>query len=188
MKAILTRRLILRDFEETDWQAVHNYAADPEVVRYMDWGPNDEKESKNFIARALAQQKEQPRNDFSLAIVLKEKNALMGGCGIYISNPANQEGYIGYVLNRSFWKHGYATETAQVLVHFGFDQLKLHRIFATCDAENVASARVMEKVGMQREAHFRENGRVKGRWRDALLYAILEQEWKKQSQTERNGT
>ncbi len=84
-----------------------------------------------------------------------------------------------YVLNRNFWKLGYATETVQALVKFGFKELKLHRIFATCDAENFASAHVMEKVGMQREAHFRENGWVKGKWRDSLLYAILEGEWKK---------
>ncbi len=177
MKEILTQRLMLRDFEEVDWKAVHDYASDPEVVRYVDFGPNTEEESKNFIQRALASQKEQPRNNFSLAVVLKANNALIGGCGIYVSNPNNREGYIGYVLSRNFWKRGYATETAQALVEFGFDQLRLHRIFAICDAENSASAHVLEKVGMRLEAHFRENGWVKGKWRDSLLYAILEHEW-----------
>jgi ribosomal-protein-alanine N-acetyltransferase len=179
MKAIVTKRLVLRDFEKADWRAVQDYASDPEVVRYVDFGPNTEEESRNFIQRALASQKGQPRNNFSLAVILKAKNALIGGCGIYVSNPANREGYIGYVLNRNFWKLGYATETVQALVKFGFKELKLHRIFATCDAENSASAHVMEKVGMQREAHFRENGWVKGKWRDSLLYAILEGESKK---------
>jgi RimJ/RimL family protein N-acetyltransferase len=177
MEVIHTKRLKLRDFEKEDWKAVHDYASDPEVVRYVDFGPNTEEESKNFVQRALAQQKEQPRNSFSLAIVLEAENALIGGCGIYVSNPSNREGYIGYVLNRNFWRRGYATETAQELLEFGFNQLKLHRIFATCDAENVASARVLEKIGMQQEGHFRENGWVKGRWRDSLLCAILDHEW-----------
>jgi RimJ/RimL family protein N-acetyltransferase len=168
---------MLRDLETEDWKLVQDYASDPKVVRYVDFGPNTEEESKNFVQRALAQQKEQPRNNFTLAIILKARNALIGGCGICVSNPRNREGYIGYVLNRSFWRHGYATEAAQGLLEFGFDQLKLHRIFATCDAENVASARVLEKVGMQQEGHFRENGWVKGRWRDSLLYAILDHEW-----------
>jgi RimJ/RimL family protein N-acetyltransferase len=177
MEVIQMERLMLRDFEKEDWRSVQNYASDPEVVRYMDFGPNTEQESRNFIRRSLAQQKERSRDNFTLAIVLKTEDKLIGGCGIYVTNRNNREGYIGYVLNRNFWRHGYATETARGLLKFGFNELKLHRIFATCDAENVASAHVLEKSGMQMEGHFRENGWVKGRWRDSLLYAILDHEW-----------
>ena len=177
MKVIQTKRLTLRDFEKEDWRQVQNYASDPEVVRYMGFGPNTKEESRNFVEKALAQQEENPRKNFSLAIVLKTKDTLLGGCGIYVTNPDIREGYIGYVLNRNFWRHGYATETAKGLLQFGFNQLKLHRIFATCDAENLASAHVLEKIGMQGEAHFRENCSVKGRWRDSLLFAILDHEW-----------
>jgi ribosomal-protein-alanine N-acetyltransferase len=177
MEVIQTKRLVLRDFEEADWKSVHDYASDQEVVRYMDWGPNTKEESKDFIQRALAHQKETPRNNFTLAIVLKARNTLIGGCGIYVSNPDNREGYIGYVLNRNFWGRGYATETAQALLEFGFNQLKLHRIFATCEPENTASARVLEKIGMRREGHFREHKWAKGKWRNSLLYAILDYEW-----------
>jgi ribosomal-protein-alanine N-acetyltransferase len=179
MQAIQTERLTLREFREEDWKSAHDYASDPQVVRYMEWGPNTEEESKNFIQRALANQNEQPRKNFTLAIILKATNKLIGGCGIYVSNPANQEGYIGYVLNRKFWRQGYATEAAQALLKFGFNQLKLHRIFATCDPENIASAHVMEKIGMQQEGHIREHKWAKGKWRDSLLYAILDHEWTK---------
>jgi RimJ/RimL family protein N-acetyltransferase len=75
MKIIKTKRLILRDLEEADWQAVHEYASDPEVVRYMDWGPNTEDETTEFIRRAIASQKERPRRNFTLAIVLKSENS-----------------------------------------------------------------------------------------------------------------
>lgn len=179
MVVIRTKRLVLRDFEEADWEAVHEYASDPEVVRYLAWGPNTEEESKSFIQRALAHQDEKPRRNFTLAIVLKENNILIGGCGIYVSDPDNREGYIGYVLNRYFWGHGYATETAQALLEFGFNQLKLHRIFATCDPDNIASKRVLEKIGMQYEGRFREHKWVKGKWRNSLFYAILDHEWMK---------
>jgi RimJ/RimL family protein N-acetyltransferase len=94
---------MLRDFEEEDWKLVHEYALDPEVVRYLDFGPNTEDESKNFIQRALVHQKEKPRKDFTLAIVLRATNTLIGGCGIYVTSPDNREGYIGYVLNRNFY-------------------------------------------------------------------------------------
>ena len=92
MEVIRTERLILRDFEEADWEAVHSYGCDLEVVRYMDWGPNTEEDTQKFIQRAIASQKEQPRRIYTLAIVLKPKNKLIGGCGIYVSNPENREG------------------------------------------------------------------------------------------------
>jgi RimJ/RimL family protein N-acetyltransferase len=136
MVLIETERLILREFREEDWKAVHEYASDLEVVRYMDWGPNTEEETRNFIRRAISQQNEKPRRNFTLAIVLKSENRLIGGCGIIISDPANQQGYIGYCLNRSFWSRGYATEDAKALVRFGFEKLNLHRIFATCDPKS----------------------------------------------------
>ncbi|MEM3699816.1 MAG: GNAT family N-acetyltransferase [Candidatus Bathyarchaeia archaeon] len=133
MVVIETERLRLRDFEEADWEAVHEYASDPEVVRYIDWGPNTLADTQNFIKRALARQKEQPRRGYDLAVVLKAQNRIIGGCGIHISNPENREGWIGYVLNRKFWGKGYATETAKALLKFSFEKLNLHRIFATCD-------------------------------------------------------
>jgi len=177
MEVISTRRLILRDFEREDWKSVHDYASDPEVVRYVEFGPNSEEESRIFTEKALQQKSERPRKNFTLAIVAKVQNALIGGCGLYVSNPKNREGYIGYVLNRNFWGQGYATEAAKGLQELGFNKLKLHRIFATCDAKNIASAHVLEKIDMRQEGRLRENGWVRGKWRDSLLYAILEQEW-----------
>jgi len=179
MVIIRTERLILREFDETDWQAVHSYASDPEVVRYMDWGPNTAEETKEFIRRSIAYQKEQPRRDYTLAITLKAEERLIGGCGLHVLNPDNREGWLGYCLNRHFGGHGYATETAKALLRFGFQQLRLHRIYATCDPANIASANVLENIYMRREGHFREHKWAKGRWRDSLLYAILENEWKK---------
>jgi len=70
------------------------------------------------------------------------------------------------------------TEAAQIIVGFGFEELSLHRIYATCDPANVRSAKVMEKLGMRWEGHFREHQFVKGTWRDSLLYAVLEHEWR----------
>jgi ribosomal-protein-alanine N-acetyltransferase len=183
MEIVQTERLVLRDFEQADWEAVHSYGSDLEVVRYMDWGPNIEKETKEFIERAITHTKEKPRGTYTLAIVLKQENKLIGGCGLYVSSPENREGWIGYCLHRDFWGQGYATETAKALLKFGFDQLNLHRIFATCQPANVASARVLEKIGMQREGHFREHRWAKGKWRDSLLYAVLDHEWKELTST-----
>jgi len=179
MVIICTERLILREFDETDWQAVHNYASNPEVVRYRHWGPNTTKETQEFIRRSIVCQKEQPRRNYTLAIILKADEKLIGGCGIHISDPENRKGWIVYCLNRLFWGCEYATEVAKALLRFGFLQLGLHRIFATCDIKNIGSSKVLEKISMRREGHLREHELLKGSWRDSLLYAILEHEWQK---------
>ena len=177
MEVITTARLTLRDFTEDDEKSVHGYASDPEVVRYMPWGPNTMKDTSDFVKRSLAQLQEQPRKDYSLAVVLTSQKVLIGGCGIYLVSPEQREGYIGYVLNRNYWGKGYATETAKALLKFGFDQLNLHRISATCDPANTASAHVLEKIGMQYEGHLREHKWEKGKWVDSLQYAILDHEF-----------
>jgi RimJ/RimL family protein N-acetyltransferase len=73
---------------------------------------------------------------------------------------------------------GYATETAKALLKLGFDTLGLHRISATCDVLNKASFNVLEKIGMKREGHLKEDIYLRNRWRDSYIYAILEQDWK----------
>lgn len=178
MKIIETERLLLQDLRRRDWQAVHEYASDPEVVQYMDWGPNTDIETKEFVRRAITNRQEKPRSVFTLAIVLKDKKRLIGTCGIHISNPENREGWLGYCLNRRFWSMGYGTEASVGLVNFGFAKLNLHRIFATCAPDNTASAHVLEKSGMKREGHLRQHKWSKGKWRDSYVYAILEEEWK----------
>jgi ribosomal-protein-alanine N-acetyltransferase len=174
VEIIRTERLVLRDDEELDWKDVHIYASDSEVVRYVDWGPNTADETRGFIERSIAAGKEEPRKIYELAILLKQDEKLIGGCGIHVSDVGNREGWIGYCLNRNFWGQGFGTETARALLRFGVDQLKLHRIFALCDPENTASAHVLEKVGMQREGYLRERKLRRGKWHDELLYAIVD--------------
>lgn len=175
-----TDRLILRDFVVDDWRATHIYGSNPEVVRYMEWGPNDEATTRAFIERVVAFQHDQPRRDFELAITLREGGQLIGGCGFHVSDPQNRAGWLGYILARKHWGQGYATETARALLRFGFENFGLHRIWATCDPRNVASAHVLEKIGMRREGHLRENKLQRGSWRDSYLYAILEEEFRDQ--------
>jgi RimJ/RimL family protein N-acetyltransferase len=184
---IRTKRLLLRDLRSRDREAVHEYSSDPEVVQYMDWGPNTDEDDKEFLERAMTVREENPRRDFTLAIVLKDTRRLIGSCGIHESGPADREGWIGYCLSRQYWGRGFGTETAKALLDYGFNNLGLHRMFATCMPANTASAHVLEKTGMQLEGHLRQHRWVKGKWRDSLLYAILDQDWQRQKDSQKRS-
>jgi len=174
---IHTDRLLLREVEESDFSAVHDYARDAEVSRYMPWGPNSEQDTKEFIQRVLDHQRKQPRSEYDFALVKKDDIYLIGICSLVVRNTTNSEGEIGYVLNRNYWNQGYTTEASKAVLSFGFDKLKMHRIYATCNPVNIASSRVMEKIGMRREGYLKEHRLTKGEWCDSLLYAILDREF-----------
>lgn len=177
---IETKRLLLRPFNKDDFEANHSYASVPENVKYMIWGPNDEKATRDFLAKAEENWKETPITQFDFAIVLKDNGAVIGGGGIYLNKDRN-EGMLGWILHRDYWKQGICTEFAKALLKFGFEDLKLHRIYATCNTKNYGSYHVMEKCCMRREAHFIKNrfGRVDNQevWYDEYHYAILDEEW-----------
>jgi RimJ/RimL family protein N-acetyltransferase len=88
---------------------------------------------------------------------------------------------LGWILHKDYWKQGYGTEFAAVLIKFGFEKLNLHRIYVTCHADNYGSYRVMERNGMRREAHLIKARKgfagFRDEWQDELVYAILAEEY-----------
>lgn len=174
---LTTERLILREFKEDDWPDVLAYQRDPLYLRYYEWTERSAKEVQAFVQMFLDYQQARPRTKFQLAITLKGNNRLIGNCGIRMEAVEATEADIGYELAPQHWGKGYATEAARAIVAFGFKELRLHRIWAECNADNRSSARVLEKVGMQLEGRLREKEYYKGRWWDILQYAILDYEW-----------
>lgn len=172
-----TARLYLREFHPTDEEDIHRYASDPDVCRLLTWGPNTIELTRAFLMRALEEQKQWPRSSVGLAIELKGERRVVGSIGLRIKDEPNRAADIGYVLARRYWGHGYMPEAAQAILDAAFRRVKLHRVWATCDTRNRSSFRVMEKIGMRREAHFRCNAFEKNEWRDSYLYAILADEW-----------
>lgn len=172
-----TERLLLRELRAGDENDIHEYASDPEVVRLMIWGPNTREATQEFLARALEQQMQWPRPNVGLAIELKSEQRLIGSIELRAHEDANRTADFGYVLNRRYWGRGYMTESARAVLDIAFRRLNLHRVWATCDARNRKSYRVMEKLGMRREGLQVKNTCEKGEWRDTCLYAILEEEW-----------
>jgi RimJ/RimL family protein N-acetyltransferase len=183
MTQLVTARLLLRDFAWSDQDAVHAFASDPQVTRFMEWGPNDVHDTRAFLTMAVAQPSQRERTEFEFAVVLTGVGAndvgtdgtppLIGSVSLRITNRLHQQGELGYVLAAPFWSHGYATEATKALLEFGFGSLGLHRISATCRPENHASARVLEKSGMSLEGRLRDHKFIRGQWRDSLLYTVI---------------
>ena len=178
MKTMETARLILRAFKEDDFEAVHSYASSAENTAYMLFGPNKEEDTRAFISRAIAGTAKDPVTKYSFAVELKETGNLIGACDLNLQGDSPE---VGWILHKNHWGKGYGTEMGRALLALGFDEHNLHRIVALCDAENIASSRIMEKIGMRREGQFREYRRTRAGsnkpYRDELIYAILKEEW-----------
>ncbi len=174
---VRTGRLLLRDFVPDDFDAVHAYGGDPEVARYMEWGPNTPDETRGFLGRALASQAIWPRLDYGLAIEHLTAGTVIGSIGLYLRDGPNRTAEIGYCLHRDYWRRGIIHEASRAMIDVAFKILDLHRVFATCDVHNAGSFGVMKKLGMRREALLRQDRQIKGAWRDTYLYAILAEEW-----------
>jgi [ribosomal protein S5]-alanine N-acetyltransferase len=168
---IETQRLRIRSFQPNDWQAVYDYTSDPAVMMYIPEGPFTPEQAKAFVEENMGEQAR------AVTVLLKPGDMLVGHM---VFHPwfAPRTYEIGWVFNGAYHGHGYATEAAMALLQYGFERLHLHRIIATAQPENIASCRVMEKVGMRREAHFRKCiRRADNGWLDEYFYALLEEEW-----------
>ncbi len=178
MNEIETANFTLRPYKEKDFEAIHAYSADPDVCRFMEWGPNTVRETKQFLQRSILLSREKSRQHYDFAITLKGDDVLMGSIGLMIYDATGKQAFLGYVLGKPYWSRGVMSEAVGGIFQFGFENLNLHRLSASCDVQNVPSYRVMEKCGMRREGLFIEDKYIKGRWRDTLVYSILASEWR----------
>ena len=94
-----------------------------------------------------------------------------------VKNKEQGQAEVGWLLGRSYQGRGIATEAVKALLAFGFESMGLHRIYARTGSRNVRSWRLMERVGMRREAHLRQSHKVAGEWDDEFIYAVLADEW-----------
>lgn len=182
---IRTERLLLREFNQDDWRDTLKYQTNPQYLTYYPWDDRTDMDVREFIQKFVDWQGEKPRTKYQLAITFPEQQRVIGNCGIRIEKENFTCANIGYEISPDYWRKGFASEAAQAIVSYGFRDLKLHRIWALCLVDNLASWHVLEKIGMKREGRLRKTEFIKGFWRDSYIYAILEHEWKsKKSLTE----
>ena len=171
-----THRLIARDFTASDFDAVHAYASDPEVTRFMFYGPRPAAETRQYLERMIVAQRLQPRAIWELGVVQAADGRLVGACDLTLEHP--HEADLGFVFARDVWGRGYASEIACALVRAAFEELGVGRVFATCDVGNHASARVLEHAGLRRQARLDHHMFAKDTWWTSYLYALRHDEWR----------
>ncbi|MCG5216962.1 GNAT family N-acetyltransferase [Streptosporangium sp. KLBMP 9127] len=177
---ITTDRLVLRAFTLDDLDAYHAYHRLPEVARYLYWEARDLDTSREALRKAVEKADLREEGDgIKIAVTPRDTGELAGEVVLIWTNEKNRQGEIGYIFNPAFAGHGYATEATREMLRLGFEGLGLHRIVGRLDGRNTASARVLERLGMRREAQLVENEMVKGEWTDEVIYAMLENEWRK---------
>jgi RimJ/RimL family protein N-acetyltransferase len=142
----------------------------------MIWGPNSLERTQEVLQMRLQEQASATRRVFELMIEEKATAQVVGGAGLRVAEGA-LEADLGYVLARAKWGQGIVPEACAKLMEVAFGWLGLHRVWASTDAQNKASQRVLEKLGMRREAHFMQNEWIKERYRDTLVYALTEAEY-----------
>jgi aminoglycoside 6'-N-acetyltransferase len=175
---IETSRLRLRRYRESDTPDVVAYSSDPSIARIVNWRDSDGAITAESVREFIqAQNQVQPgdRNWMDLAICLKSEDRVIGSIGIIRRN--HQQGQAGWALSTSHRRQGIATEAAGAMLEYGFTVLRLHRIYAETTSWNRRSWLLMERLGMRREACFRESEQVDGAWTDGLIYALLRTEW-----------
>lgn len=145
---VYTERLILREIEESDWRQIHCYFSNHDVMRFMEHGATTEADTMNYLQRVVGWQKDEPRIHIVLGVVLKTEGNVIGDCDLHMPNIRHRKAELVYRFNPKYWGRGYATGASKAMLHLGFTQMGLHRIEALCDARNIASIKVLEKLGM----------------------------------------
>ena len=163
----------LRPVAEADWRAVHGWASQERVCRYQAWGPNTEEQTRAFVVEAVAAGAERPQSRFVYVVTCD--GLLVGSCELNLRGDG--QGEIGYGLHPDHWGRGLATAAARRLLELCFTEHGLHRVFATCDPRNVASGRVLRRLGMTHEGRLREVLQIRDGWRDSDVYGLLAHEW-----------
>lgn len=181
---LVSPRIVLRRFALSDAGIFVAYRSDPQVARYQSWdAPYPRQAGERMIRELAGAHPDTPGQWFQYAMTLRSTGELIGDVASGTDAADERQAEIGFTVRPGFQGHGYATEAARLLLGYLFGSRGKHRVRADCDPRNLASAAVLERIGMRREGWLRESTWSKGEWTDDLLYAILEREWANRSST-----
>ena len=174
--------MTLRPYEMGDLAGLHDMYGREDVCRYLPWEAMDVDQARAKLEQRVRQTRIETDGDpLVLAAVDTASGRIVGEFMLRLISSQSRQGEIGWSIHPDAQGRGLATEGGAEMLRLGFDGSGLHRIVAGSDPRNVASIRVMERLGMHREALFTESEFRKGEWADDAIYAILESEWRSRS-------
>ena len=171
---IETERLVIRPYIEDDLDGLFALQSDPEVVRWLYDEPRTRAETRDSLERKMQSAVEQEDDWLSAAVTLD--GTFIGDVAFHWVSEQHKTAEVGYMIDPRYQGRGFATEAVTPFVDWAFAQ-GFHRVIGRLEARNVASGRVLEKLGMRKEAVLVENEWVKGEWQSEAVYAILDREW-----------
>ena len=176
-----TGRLLLRDVREDDLPVLIAQAREPEARRGILAYQADENYNRMCLVAAMAEAKNERRESYTLSVVRKSDGAIVGSCSISNVRPDSIEAALGWHYGVKYWGQGFATEAARGLLYIGFGIGRVAEIYADCFADNPASIRVMEKIGMTSRENLRLFDQIRGfsygEKRPAVRYTISREHW-----------
>ncbi|MCX5792614.1 MAG: GNAT family protein [Elusimicrobia bacterium] len=171
-----TERLLLRTVREEDVPAIYAYRSRADVGKYQT-RYRRLADARRLIKRVRGIALNTPNTWHQLAVIEKSGGGLIGDLGIHFTGKENRQAEIAYTIAPEYQGKGYATEAVLRMMGFLFGKLRKHRLVATADPRNKSSIKLMERVGMRREAYFRKSFWTGTEWTDDVLYALLKEEW-----------
>jgi RimJ/RimL family protein N-acetyltransferase len=173
----VTARLRIDDLRDEDAAALYGYRSDPAVARYQRWHPGSVGDAESFIATQRHVVVDTPDTWWQRAIRLRDSMELIGDLGLHFTAEADATTELGVSIAPGHQGHGYAREALEMILDFAFGGLHKHRVFASVDPRNQSAVKLLEGLGMRREAHFRESVRCDDGWADDLVFGLLSREW-----------
>jgi RimJ/RimL family protein N-acetyltransferase len=176
---IPAERVLMRLLTEADIDGVHSYQSRADVCRYLLFEPRDRETVAAKVREHSTHTRLEHDGDYlQLGVERTGDGRLLGDMYITVKSAENQTIELGWTFHPDAHGQGYASECAAELLRLSFERIGAHRVIAELDPRNDGSVRLCERLGMRREAHFREDLWFKGEWADTGVFAILEREWR----------
>lgn len=168
---------MVRRFRADDAAVVASYRSDPEIARYQSWRTPVSLQAASALVDAFAAADPDAPGWCQYAIELRSTHTLIGDIGVNLHDNLMQA-EIGFSLATAHQGNGYATEALHRMLEHLFADRRLHRISAECDARNLRSARLLQRLGFHQEGFRRAHTWIKGEWTDDVLFGLLIEDWR----------
>ncbi|QIZ38817.1 GNAT family N-acetyltransferase [Saccharopolyspora sp. ASAGF58] len=188
MRPVVTERLLLRSFTKSDLDDLYDIQRRPDVARYLFWNARTLEETREALAVRITQTELAAEGEnLAIAVELRETGRLIADFNLEWLSAELGRAEIGFVMNPDHSGHGYATEAGAEVLRMAFESYGFHRVVGLCNGNNHSSQRLMERLGMRREAFFVQGEMLKGERADLAVYAMLATDWEQRAGAARSG-